>query len=421
MFELTSAQYRFRRAVPEGDLYEALGLSPKATSLDADVAGARLAEHIPSMAQDVSRVVNVLTHRRRKALYDVVRKVRDEVADLLAARYGPDFSRSIPDFRRDLWERSSRLFRFDLAGDEQKLGENGRRALAGAAPEWIVRGLLDAHVTEFAFESREDKGGRAWRDEWHARCRCPETTSLFFTPRRPGVPGAPPTPQDGHQADPPEEFSNADYWEKPPTCPRCRERYQPIQFDDRYVFVLPASLARGDVLRGESVAGGSPAFVVVGSPTGLEAPKALLERFFALQNEGNDVTLAEAQRDLRKRPPVVPKRSRPSQPSPSGSFPAWPVILAIIMISNLLRNCSQNDSHWRTPTPQSTPSKLEVPELPPYPQFSPQQRPRPSSSGPAVPPNWTVPGYDFPPKSSASPPRASGVQEKERHEAASGD
>ena len=207
-------------------------------------------------------------------------------------------------------------------------------------------------------------------------CRCPETTSLFFTPRRPGVPGAPPTPQDGHQADPPEEFSDADYWEKPPTCPRCRERYRPIQFDDRYVFVLPASLARGDVLRGESVAGGSPAFVVVGSPTGLKAPKALLERFFALQNEGNDVTLAEAQRDLRKRPPVVPKRSRPSQPSPSGSFPAWPVILAILVISNLLRNCSQNDSHWRTPTPQSTPSKLELPELPPYPQFSPQQRPQ---------------------------------------------
>ncbi len=273
MFELTSAQYRFRCAVPEGDLYEALGLSPKATSLDADVAGARLAEHIPSMAQDVSRVVNVLTHRRRKALYDVVRRVRDEVADLLASRYGPDFSHSIPDFRRDLWERCSRLFRFDLAGDEQKLGENGRQALAGAAPEWIVRGLLDAHVTEFAFESREGKGGRAWRDEWHVRCRCPETASFFFTPRRPGVPGAPPTPQDGRQADPPEEFSDADYWEKPPTCPRCRERYRPIQFDDRYVFVLPARLARGDVLRGESVAGGSPTFVVVGSPTGLEAPR----------------------------------------------------------------------------------------------------------------------------------------------------
>ncbi len=75
-------------------------------------------------------------------------------------------------------------------------------------------------------------------------------------------------------------------------CPRCFQRYRPIQFDDRYVFVLPAKLARGDVLRGESVADGSPTFVVVGSPTGLDAPEALLERFFALQNEGKDVTLA---------------------------------------------------------------------------------------------------------------------------------
>ncbi|MGO9108924.1 MAG: hypothetical protein ACLP9L_06790 [Thermoguttaceae bacterium] len=404
MFELTSAQYRFRRALPEGDLYEALGLSPKATSLDVDVAGARLAEQMPSMAQDVSRVVNVLTHRQRKALYDVVRKVRDEVADLLASRYGPDFSHSIPDFRRDLWERCSRLFCFDLAGDEQKLGENGRQALARVAPEWIVRGLLDAHVTKFAFESRKGQGSRAWRDEWHARCRCPRATSLLFTPR------VLPTPQDGHQSDPPEEFSDADYWEKPPTCPRCRERYRPIEFGDCYVFVLPARLARGEVLRGESVAGGSPTFVVVGSPTGLEAPKALLERFFALQNEGKDVTLANAERDLRKRPPVVPKRSRPSQPSPPGRFPTWPMLLAMIVISNLLRTCSQNDSHWPTPTLQSTPPKLKLPESPPYPQIPPPQWPRHNSSTQTVPPNWTVPGYDFPPKPSASPPRANGVQ-----------
>jgi hypothetical protein len=329
--------------------------------LDADVAGARLAEQQPSMAQEVSRVVNVLTHRERKTLYDAVRKVRDEVADSLASRYGPEFCRSIPDFRRDLWERCSRLFRFDLAGDVQKLGENGRQALAQAAPDWIVRGLLDAHVTEFAFESREGHGGRAWRDEWHARCRCPETTSLLFTPR------VLPAPQDGHQADLPEEFSDADYWEKPPACPRCRERYRPIQFDDRYVFVLPARLARGDVLRGESVAGGSPTFVVVGSPAGRAAPKALLERFFALQNEGKDVTLAEAEKDLRKRPPVVPKPSRASQPSRSEGFRWWPVLLGVMLISNLVRNCSQNDSQWRNPAPQWTPPNVKPPDRTPFP------------------------------------------------------
>ncbi len=147
MFELTSAQYRFRQAVPEGDFYEALGLSPKATSLDVDVAGSRLAEQVPSMAAEVSRVVNVLTHRQRKTLYDAVRKVRDEVANSLASHYGAEFSRTVPNFRLDLWGRCCRLFRFDLTGDEQKLGKNGRQALAEAGPGWIIRDLLDACVS----------------------------------------------------------------------------------------------------------------------------------------------------------------------------------------------------------------------------------------------------------------------------------
>ena len=99
MIELTSAQYRFRTAVPEGDFYEALGLTPKATSLDVDVAGARLAEQMPAMAQEVSRVVNVLSHRDRRTLHDAVRKVRDEAAESLDAHYGagvPQFNSQFP-------------------------------------------------------------------------------------------------------------------------------------------------------------------------------------------------------------------------------------------------------------------------------------------------------------------------------------
>ena len=162
-------------------------------------------------------------------------------------------------------------------------------------------------------------------------------------------------------ADPPKEFSDADYWERPPACPRCRERYRPIQFDDRYVFVLPAQLVRGDVLRGESVAGGSPTFVVVGSPAGLGRPKRCGSGSSRFRTRGRTQRSRRRVRDLRKRPPVVPKPSRPSQPSPSGGFPFWAVWVAILVISNLLRTCSQNDSHWRTPTPQPTPPKLEMP------------------------------------------------------------
>ena len=130
MFDLTSAQYRFRNALAEGDLYQALGVGRKASSLDVDVAGARLAEQLPWMAQEVSKVVNVLAHRKRRTAYDAVRKLCDEVMATIEASHGPEFGNSFADYRRDLWQRCCRLFRFDSSHSDQVLGPKGAESLA---------------------------------------------------------------------------------------------------------------------------------------------------------------------------------------------------------------------------------------------------------------------------------------------------
>jgi hypothetical protein len=89
VFELTSNVYRFRSAVAAGELFEALGLPAGASKLDVDVAGARLAEQAPQMAPEISRVVNILTQRQRRARYEVVRKTCDGIMADLETRHRP--------------------------------------------------------------------------------------------------------------------------------------------------------------------------------------------------------------------------------------------------------------------------------------------------------------------------------------------
>jgi hypothetical protein len=217
-----------------------------------------------------------------------------------------------------------------------------------------------------------------------------------------------PTLQDGRQTDLPQRFNAADYVFEPAACPRCHETYRPAQFDDRYTFALPAGLARGDLVRGEPVSGGSPIFGVLGSATASQPPTALLECFFALQNEGKDVTLMEAERELRKRPAVMPKPATASKPSESGRIPGGVVAIVGIVLFNLLRGIAQHDSpHYQAP-PHYQPPQFQTP-MPKWtqpdtttPDFTPYLRPL-NSAVPTLQPGWTAPGFQFPPKSSASP------------------
>jgi hypothetical protein len=404
MLELTSAQFRFRRAVPEGDLYEALGLSPNAKSLDVDVAGARLAEQMPTMAQEVSSVVNVLAHRQRKTLYDTVRKVRDEAADFLDARYGSEFCSSIPNLRRELWDRSCRLFRFDLANDEQKLGEKGRQELAAVGPSWIVYDFLDVQLNRLNFTVQERNAGNARRDAWHAKCHCRDAKRLFFIPRVRA------TTEQGGEAKPPENFKLTDYVYWQATCPRCRQKYQPTEFDDRYDFEINDKLNRGELIRGEAVWGSSPIFAIVGSPSGRSAPKDVLDRFFGLQNTGKDVTFEETEEDLRKRP-VIAKSLGTPQPASSGKAPLWMVLIAISILSAIFRTVSHdNSAHWQNPQP-SWPHDYDFkpPIATPKPPTPPTQWTPRDSAAPTVPGLLTDRELEYLiRRSSASPPRSTG-------------
>jgi hypothetical protein len=321
VFDLTSAQYRFRSAWAEGDLYQALGLARGASSLDVDVAGARLAEQLPWMAQEVSKVVNVLTHRQRRTVYDAVRQLCDEVMATFAARHGPEFGNSFSDYRHDIWQRCCRLFRFDPSHCDQVLGSKGAESLAQAGQAWIIREFLEARVTEVQFTYRDLNASLAYCEMWHTRCECGQCATVFYPLRSPAAPRG-----EGEGELPPQDFKAERYESSEVLCTRCRKRLSltPLQFEDRFTFSFSAGVGRGDVVRGEPVYGGSAAFVVVMEVTGSPAPKSLLDRFFQLQVQGQDVTLDEVKGLVEKRLVAEPQSivSVNKSPSPRGAGPS---------------------------------------------------------------------------------------------------
>ena len=327
------------------------------------------------MAQEVSRVINVLSHRQRRTVYDAVRKVRDEAAAAAClACCGAEFRGSIDDLHGDLWRRCCRLFRFDIEGDEQKLGENGLKDLASEGPNWIVYEFLDARVGKVDFAELERKAGCSQRDAWHACCGCRDTSRLFFTLRRPAA------AEEGNQGDPPRGFNAIDYVYQLMTCPRCGQRYQPTEFDDRYLFVLADNPWRGQVIRGEPVWGSSPAFVIVGSPGGKPSPKELLERFFELQDEGDDATLRQAEVDLLRYPPDAEEHVNASNPATSRGSP-WGLIAAgVLVLGIVLRMFSNNESSHYSPS-DGNPAKLNSPDWNDYPAPDPPPWPLSSRDG----------------------------------------
>ena len=260
MFDLTSAQYRFRNALAEGDLYQALGVGRKASSLDVDVAGARLAEQLPWMAQEVSKVVNVLAHRKRRTAYDAVRKLCDEVMATIEASHGPEFGNSFADYRRDLWQRCCRLFRFDSSHSDQVLGPKGAESLAQNGQAWIVRDFLEAHVPKVQFTYADLKSKLACCDVWHTRCECGVCANVFYPLRHVDAPSG-----KCENKQPPQNFRAENYSSSEIRCSRCQKRFSltPLRFEERFEFLFSEGATRGDMVRGEAVCGKGSVFVVV--------------------------------------------------------------------------------------------------------------------------------------------------------------
>jgi len=126
----TSAAHQFARALAEGDLHRALGVSEDAQKLDIDVAAARIFDRAPQLAGQITAVANVLTNRDRKAVYDSLRELRDYVCQTIADRYGDRLDDYIPDYRAAIWEKCCELLRFSLGQTDLAVGPKGSESLA---------------------------------------------------------------------------------------------------------------------------------------------------------------------------------------------------------------------------------------------------------------------------------------------------
>ncbi len=385
MFELTSTPYRFRNALAEGNLWDALGLARGASKLDVDVAGARLAEQVPTMAQEVSKVVNVLTHGQRRVVYEAVCKLCDDVIGAFQDRLGPEFATSFSDYRQDLWQRCCRLFRFDPGIENQVLGPKGMDSLVRSGRDWVIHDFLAARVAKVSFAAHEWKAGLARRDVWWMRCSCGQAAKFFYALRTPAPAGKKPGENEDEQ--PPETFKAEDYDSARPCCARCRaSNLTPLRFEERFEFSFPAKAGRGKVLRGRPVFGGSAVFVVISEVAGSSVPQALLDRFFVLQEEGKDVKLG----DIRLATPPRPRPAKSRQSgSNSNSETGGRILVGIIAgVVSLALAAVNHDSHQTQPSrPYQIPPP--IPKWPP-PKIdtSPWERP---SSAPQWPPART--GY----------------------------
>lgn len=270
MLDLTSAEHRFYRALADGEYYQALGLARGASQLQVDVAGAQLIERMPRMARDVTRLVNVLGHRRRKAAYDTVRAACDDALTTLTTRHGPEFQQAFPRLGYDLWRQCHLLFHLDLTQPERALDAAETQVLARTAVPRIIRGFLQAHVSRVNF-TREELGlGRAARDAWYTKCGC-GAGQQFLYPIRPDLLAEP--PGQAEVDPPPTQFDPAIYSSPDILCTRCGSMLlQPLRFVERFVFVLPRGIHSGEVVVGDGLFQGNKMFVVA-------ADSCLLDRF----------------------------------------------------------------------------------------------------------------------------------------------
>lgn len=369
MLDLTSGAYEFQRLVAAGDFYAALGLPEGARKLDVDVAAARLAERAPWLAREVTAVANVLTHPDRRAVYETLHGLRERVLQTLTERLGAEFLGALPAGREQLWKRSCELTRFSPEYSELVVGPKGVETLARRATEWLYEEWVGTHLTVMPTTVEEDHAQAAVREVWTAECRgCGQT--LPIPCRR--VTAAPAPPERRPPGTPQPPFVRQDYRYVVPPCPHCRtEDNEPAVYEDTYTFPIPAP-HRGAVLRGVGREMGKVLFVLRDGPPERSLPADLLDRFYALQQEGTDVTLDEAEEQWR-RASVSPRQAGQTQQN-DRSWVNILVALALVVggiIGGLTRLADRPSSGSRTVPPPWSRPQFEWPKYEP-PAFDPR-------------------------------------------------
>ena len=305
LLDLTSRAADFERAVAAGDFFAALGVSEGARKLDIDVAAAHEAERFPFLAGRISAVANVLTHPERKSVYESTYQLRDRILQTLVGRYGPEFLEAIPDHRVDVWKHCCYLMRFDLKYSELLIGPIGAASLAAEGEEWIIDEIIASHVVAVAISSRESHEEVATREIWHAECtRCRRTLPIICTRHKQNIVSFTEFGEEEPDEELPTEFVAENYWYLLPACDRCHSSLsEPSEFDDFYTFTVPPFSNSGDVLRGVGRRTGRVVFATHDRLLASSRPNEILSVLYEEQDDGKDISFAEAAAKQRARVP----------------------------------------------------------------------------------------------------------------------
>lgn len=347
MVDFTSGGYHFRQAVARGDFYAALGLDETASKLDIDVAAARQADRSPEIASQVTAVANVLNNHDRKAVYRVLRDSCDRIYTRLGDRCGTEVFEAIPDCRCAIWRLCCELLRFDLDQTELLVGPKGASSLAERCDDWIIESLAESRLMVLNCTSEELLTGSATRELWHAECpACGRTRDVLcrMVDR----------PNDG-SALPADELEAARYDYEPLPCPSCRaESADPSEYEDTYTFDFSAGSLGGRVVRGQGMAMCLSVYAILsGLPTSA-CPPHLLEQFYSLQQDGEDVSIESVEARPRTVFPQLAVQPR-RQPAPGGSGvgAGAACIVTFLMLMVLRGACHYAQHHASNQVPRN--------------------------------------------------------------------
>ncbi len=246
LIHLTSQAYRFRVAIAQGDYHRALGVKEDSRRLEIDVAAARLADRVPTLAVDAAAVASVLTTRERRALYDVVCRLRDEIQRTLMLRHGPEVDIASPHCRELIWRDCCQLLEFDVARSSQPVDLNKAKSVEATGGEQIVEMLVTTHLTRLCCTPAELNAGVAIREIWHGPCSVCHVGQQVLAARLKAA-----MPADSAGQERPHRFVSTRYQYNWTRCPECGSvGTEPTNYDDTYYFSISPAMADGRLVEG---------------------------------------------------------------------------------------------------------------------------------------------------------------------------
>jgi hypothetical protein len=333
MVDFTSAAHQFAQALAEGDLYRALGIPENARRLDIDVAAARISDRAPQLAGQVTTVANVLTNRRRKAIYEILCRLRDRICQMMADRYGREFREAIPDYRAAVWGICCELLRFGLDQSDIVVGPRGAASLAERGRDWVIESLLKSRLVVLKCTKEESREGAATREVWYTECPvCHGWRRIACRRKRPGKlrfaggSGIVKVLDLG--------FKRFDYDYHVPSCPDCRAKgVDPSVLDGTYTFRFDSHSPPGTLLRGEGDRSEKALYAVMDGATTSRLSPRLLEKFYTAHEEGQDLTLDEVDDGWQPESSSTRERRATAGAGSGGSrFAPWAVYVIIYVV-----------------------------------------------------------------------------------------